>query len=90
MLQGIEITVTAGCAGLVLGLGYFAALKRTIAIFCTGQGWRTVLLLSLMRISVAVTAFILLARLGATALICAAIGFLIARQVALQWAREPQ
>ena len=88
--QSIWLDAATGCLGLLLGLAYFAALRRTIALFSVGRGWQTVLLLSLARVSLAVAAFFLVAQLGATPLISAAAGFLIARMICLRLAREPR
>lgn len=73
----------AAIAGVLLGLGYFALLKRSVGQLVSG-GWKGLALTSLARITVAVIAFFLLARLGAIPLVCAAAGFLLARLISVR------
>jgi hypothetical protein len=71
-------------AGLVFGLGYFAALRRTLNHYGSGSGRLGLAALTLGRIAGATIFFILAARLGALPLLAAFLGFLMARGLALR------
>ncbi len=73
----------AAIAGLMLGFGYFALLRRSVGQF-NGGSWMRVALTSFARVACAVLAFALLARLGVVPLLCAAAGFLLARVIAVR------
>lgn len=75
-------------AGLVFGLGYFAALRRTVHLFGSGRGRFAPAALTLGRILAAVVFLLSAARLGALALLAAFLGFLLARALALRAARR--
>lgn len=70
-------------AGFAFGLAYFAALHRTAALFTAGAGWLGPSALTLARIGAATIFFMLAAKLGATSLLAAFAGFLVARAIAL-------
>jgi N-ATPase, AtpR subunit len=80
-------TVLAGSAGLILGLAYFEALKRTVAALTGGSGWLVAVPLTLLRVAAIALALAAAARYGATPLIAAFAGFLLARGIALRLAR---
>ena len=84
----LSFGAAAGGAGLAFGLIYFAALRRSISLFANGARWQMVVLLSLLRVSLAVAAFFLLARLGAIPVICGAAGFLLARTITIRNAQR--
>ena len=70
-------------AGLLLGGFHFSSLSWNARLFTAGSAGKAVAL-QLARIGVAVAALILLARLlGLAALLCGALGFLVARPLLL-------
>lgn len=70
-------------AGFGFGLVYFRVLRRTIALFTAGAGWRMPLALTLARGLGAALVLTGLAQLGAAALLAGFAGFLFARRLAL-------
>jgi hypothetical protein len=74
--------------GLVFGLAYFAALRRTADLFSAGKGYLVPAALTLGRFAGAVAVFGLAAWLGALPLLAALLGFLLARTAALRTARR--
>ena len=85
-MMGVGLTgqiVIGLIAGAVLGAFHFTSLSWNTRLFTSG-GAGTAIALQLGRIVVAVGALILLARLlGLTALLCGALGFLVARPLLL-------
>jgi hypothetical protein len=79
-----ELIVMMALAGLIFGLLYFATLKRSVALFVGGKGWFGSLALTLGRIGAAAAFLFVAAKLGASPLLAAFIGFLMARAVALR------
>jgi hypothetical protein len=81
----LEWTLAAGFAagGIILGAGYFALLRRSLALRAAGA-----LALALGRLLAAVAFFGFAARFGALPLLSAFLGFLAARPLALRAARE--
>ncbi len=75
-------------AGFVLGLGYFAALRRTVGLLVGRGGWFAPLALTLGRVAGAVLVLAAVARLGAVALLAVGIGFWLARAAALRMTRD--
>ena len=75
-------------AGLVLGLLYFAALRRTSVLLAAGNDWTHPLLFTAARIGGAVVFLVLAAKLGAAPLLAAFAGFLVARMIALRFVRR--
>ena len=69
--------------GLLVGAFHFASLWWNTRLFSTGAAGRAIAL-QLGRIAVAVGVLMLLARLGFVALLCGALGFLVARPL-LVW-----
>jgi hypothetical protein len=78
------LVVAMAPAGFALGLGYFAAIRRTAALLAGGGGWLPATALTLGRFGVAALLFGLAARLGWPALLALFAGFLCARPVALR------
>ncbi len=78
--------VAAG--GMLLGWGYFEALRRSIAWFGAPAGRARSVALTAGRLLCAVGFFALIARLGALPLLLALAGFLAARSLALRTARR--
>ncbi len=85
---GVSILAAALVAGFALGLGYFAAVRRTADLLDGRSGWHAPIALTLGRIVAAVAVLALLAQLGAAALLAGFAGFLIARSLALRTARS--
>ena len=83
-----ELTFMMALAGFALGLAYFAALKRSVALFVGGKGWFGLLALTLGRIGAAAGSLFVAAKLGAAPLLAAFIGFLMARALALRAERR--
>jgi hypothetical protein len=82
------IAALCGGGGIVLGLLYFAALRRSVAIFTDGGGWFAPAALTLLRIAGIVIALGVAAKLGAIPVLAVFLGFLIARGISLRLARE--
>ena len=68
--------------GLLVGAFHFASLWWNTRLFTTGEA-RKAIALQLGRIAVAVAVLTLLARLGLAALLCGALGLLVARPLLL-------
>ena len=83
-----ELTFMMALAGFTLGLAYFAALKRSVALFVGRKGWFGLLALTLGRIGATAGFLFVAARLGAAPLLAAFIGFLMARALALRAERR--
>ncbi|MGO9006661.1 MAG: ATP synthase subunit I [Beijerinckiaceae bacterium] len=82
------ITIAMAAAGFVFSLAYFALLRKTAILFAAGRGWSVPLALTLGRF-VAVTILLgAAAKLGATSLLAAFAGFLLARALSLRAARR--
>jgi N-ATPase, AtpR subunit len=79
------VTALAGC---VLGLGYFAVLRRSVLMLARRGSGRVVMSLTLARLGAATVFFLLVARLGAPALLTALGGFLAARTLAIRAERR--
>ncbi len=69
-------------AGLLVGAFHFASLWWNTRLFTTGEAGKAIAL-QLGRIAVAVAVLTLLARLGLAALLCGALGLLVARPLLL-------
>jgi len=79
-----ELTLLMAFAGLMLGLLYFAALKRSVALLVGGDGWLGPLALTLGRIAAAAIFLFVAAKLGAAPLLGGFAGILTARALALR------
>lgn len=79
--------VLPGTAGLILGLAYFETLKRTVTALTSGTVWRVAVPLTLLRVAAIALALAAAARYGATPLLAAFAGFLVARAIAVHLAR---
>ena len=75
-------------AGFGFGLAYFAALRRSVDLYAAGRGPLVPALLTAVRIALAIAVFAVAAKSGATALLGAFAGFLVARAVAVRAARR--
>ena len=75
-------------AGLTVGLSYFALLRRTVQLYGSGHIHLASVALTLARLVGAAVFLAFAARLGATSLLAAFLGFLAARSVALRRARR--
>lgn len=75
-------------SGFAFGLAYFVALRRTATVFAAGDGWIRPLALTLGRIMAAALFFTFAVQLGATSLLAAFAGFLMARATALRVVRQ--
>ena len=84
LVANLSLAITMTVFGFVSGLAYFAALRRTVAVFAAGRGWLIPAGLTLGRIGVAIAVLALAAKIGAAALLATFIGFLVARAVALR------
>ena len=69
-------------AGLLVGAFHFSSLWWNTRLFTTGEAGKAIAL-QLGRIAVAVAVLTLLARLGLAALLCGALGLLVARPLLL-------
>lgn len=76
-----------GAAGLVFGLGYFSALRRTVDLFSSGRGFIKPVALTIGRLATAALFLAVAAKLGALALLAAFFGLIVARTVVLRPAR---
>ena len=84
LLRILPLAAAAAIAGFAFGLAYFAALRRSVALFCAGRGWRAPAGMTLARIALAALALGAAARLGAVPLLGVFAGFLAARAFALR------
>ena len=85
-MNGPALTLAAAMAagGFVLGLGYFAVLRRTADLYGAGRSRLEPAMLTLGRIAAIVVFLVLAARLGALPLLAAFLGFLVARAAVLR------
>ena len=85
-MNGPALVLAAAMAagGLVLGLGYFMALRRTADLYRAGRSRIEARLLTFGRIAAIVVFLVLAARLGALPLLTTFLGFLVARGIALR------
>jgi N-ATPase, AtpR subunit len=79
--------VAALLVGTGLGLGYFWALGRTARLYAAGSGMLAPALLTAGRMAGAVLVLGAAAKAGAMPLLAMALGFLVARAVALRAVR---
>jgi hypothetical protein len=79
--------VSAG-AGVVFGWGYFAALRRAVALFTANHAALWSVLFLIGRVGAAALFFACIVRWGAAALLAAFLGFLAARHLAVRSARR--
>ena len=83
-----SLAVASACAGLLVGLGYFAAVRRTIDLLTAKGNGAKALALTLGRFVTIALLLALTAKLGATELLAAFIGFLLARAMASRAAQR--
>ena len=70
--------------GILLGAGYFAALRSNVACYLFGRSIGAAAALHVGRLLLAGVAFVLIAQAGPAALLGALGGFLLARSTALR------
>lgn len=75
-------------AGFVLGVTYFASLRRGVRLSIARHAWLPYILWALARIAAAALFFAFAVRWGVPALLAAFVGFLAARQLAVRAARR--
>jgi F1-F0 ATPase (N-ATPase) AtpR subunit len=75
-------------AGLICGLAYFRALRRTADLLAGRDGWFVPAALTVARIGGAIVVLSVIARLGALALLTTLAGFSMARMSALRSSRR--
>jgi hypothetical protein len=85
---GASLAFAAAFVGLLFGIVYFAALRRTAELYTSGRGGFAPGALILGRLAGAIVLFGLAAKLGALPLLSAFLGFLLARWLALRAARR--
>lgn len=74
--------------GFALGAGYFASLQRTAAVYVSAApAWRAIVL-TLLRVAIALLVFAALARWSALAAVGGLVGFTAARQWMVSQARR--
>jgi hypothetical protein len=83
-----ELIVATAVAGLVFGSLYFAALRRSVALFVDGRRRLRPLAWTLGRMTGAAVFLFTAAKLGAAPLLAAFVGFLVARTLALREQRR--
>jgi len=79
--------IAAVIAGFGFGLAYFTMIRRTATLLAAKSGWWEPLMLLLTRMVAAVVFLAVMAKLGASILIAAFLGFLLARHVQLDSAK---
>ena len=75
-------------AGLLLGLAYFAALWRTVALLAGGSSWLAPVALTVGRLAGAVALLAAAVRWGAPDLLAVFAGILLARLIAVRVVRR--
>lgn len=80
----------AAAIGVMLGLAYFHLLRRSVERLAEGRGRAEAAVLALARLAAAVLVLWWLASLGAMPLLAGALGFLLARSLALRSARRAE
>ena len=70
--------------GFIVGLAYFALLRRSVSFFVAGGTQLHALALLITRLAIAVAFFLWTVRFGAAAVVFALTGFLLARTVLLR------
>jgi len=83
-LRLIALLPAMAGAGLLFGGGYFAALRRAVALDDAERRLLLPIALAALRFVAAAAFLVFAARLGALSLLAAFIGFLMARSLALR------
>jgi len=78
------LPVVTAFAGCVFGLIHFAVLRHALVMFARRRSRPAVMALTLLRLGAATVFFLVVATLGASALLAALGGFLSARMLALR------
>lgn len=84
----LAVSAAVGCAGLGVGLVYFALLRKSALLLVAPDGRAWGLALTAGRMAAAVLLLWLAARLGALPLLAALGGFLVARTIQLRRYRQ--
>jgi len=79
----LEATAALAFGGM-LGLAYFACLRKTVTLFAADGGWARPAMLTVTRFVVATAAFAIAARLGPVPLLSGFCGFVLSRGIALR------
>lgn len=82
------VVLLLAIAGFVLGMAYFASLRRGVQLSIARHAWLPYMLWALGRIAAAAIFFTFAVRWGVPALLAAFAGFLAARQLAVRTARR--
>jgi hypothetical protein len=82
----VALATAWAVAGLALGAGYFAGVRRTAELLSAGGDRVMPAALTLARFIATALCFAAAARYGALSLLSAFLGFLVARRVALRGA----
>jgi hypothetical protein len=78
------LPIVMAFAGCVFGLIHFAVLRHTLVMLAKRRSRPAVMALTLLRLGAAAAFFLLVATLGAFALLAGLVGFLSARMLALR------
>lgn len=84
LLATLALAGGMALAGVAFGIVYFAALRRSVSLYCAGRGRLGPLALTLGRLAAAALLLGLAAGLGALPLLASLLGFLVTRVVALR------
>ncbi len=84
----VPLAISMALVGFGFGIGYFAVLRRSVALLAGRGGWRAAATLTLGRIAAAVVLLAAVAQLGATSLLATFAGFLLARSIALRMTKS--
>ena len=87
-LPSILVAFAWFLVGLGGGLAFFRGLRMTVALFVGGNGWLAPVALTTARIIGVIALFSFAAYFGALALIACALGFTLARSLAVRTAPE--
>ena len=82
-MTSASLAIVAWLVGLAVGLVHFAALQRTVELYCTGLVGLAIAL-TLGRVAGTILVFGFAAKLGALRLLALFLGFLVARTLALR------
>lgn len=86
----VLFALSMALVGLAFGIGYFAVLRRNVALLAEHRGWLVASTLTLGRIGAATVLLAAVAQLGAAPLLATFAGFLLARSVALRMTRSTE
>lgn len=87
-LTSIVMLGSTMIVGLLFGIAYFHALRRTVDLVSEGRQWVRAVALTGTRIIGAIVLLTFMAWLGAVPLLMGFLGFILARMIALRPARR--